>query len=148
MSSAYLSPTDSDPELAQLATLRDTTPGNGIALATHPDSNLITIFGQGLWTPATIAAHFRQMERAMNDMRARYAATRILCDIRFQLVQPQEIVESIRDGIERLYTPADRLATVVGSSLVKMQLRRQLARANAQYFISVDAAKTWLDAHN
>lgn len=133
-------------ELAQLARLNLLTPDNQIALSTEPDSNLIVIFGRGLWTPEVLVHHFREMEAAFASKRGRFLTTRVLCDIREQSVQPDAIVEQIREGIERIYTPVDRLATVASSSLVKMQLRRQLGRMNAQYFMSIEAAITWLNA--
>jgi len=136
-----------DDELDMLATLSENTPDNQIGVSTQADSNLILIVGRGVWTKPVLAAHFSQLDHALQSKRRRFQNTRILCDVSERAEQTPEILEVIRIGTLDLYTATDRLALVTASSLMKMQLRQQFDHNNIAYFVSVETAKTWLDAY-
>jgi len=135
-----------DEGVTELEDLRAFTPDGQISVWTWPESNLILIYGCGVWTQDVLAAHFRVIRDVFATKRARFSSTRVLCDLRDQGDQPPEVVAEIRAGIDRCYTSADRLATVVSSSLMKMVVRNRFGRDNSEYFVSVDAARTWLNA--
>jgi hypothetical protein len=136
-----------DEELVQLARLHQATLAHQLAISTEPDSNLVLIVGKGLWTPAILAAHFREMGGILLAKRERFATTRVICDIRDQAAQTQTMLNEMREGTMRIYKPTDRVATVTGSSLIKRQLRQEFSHPNAEYFVSVETAKMWLDAY-
>ena len=52
----------------------------------------------------------------------------------------------VQDATGRIYQAGDKVAVLVSSSLVKMQMRRALSRGEIlNFFISESAALTWLD---
>jgi hypothetical protein len=136
-----------DEELVQLARLHQTTSANQLGISTEPHSNLILIVGKGLWTSAILAAHFREMGGILLAKRERFATTRVLCDTRDQAEQTQAMLNEMREGAMLIYKPTDRVATVAGSSLIKRRFRQEFSHPNAEYFVSVETAKMWLDAY-
>ncbi|HEX7784221.1 MAG TPA: hypothetical protein VF509_15575 [Sphingobium sp.] len=136
-----------DEELDMLAILTEKTPNNQIGMSTQADTNLILIVGRGIWTKAVLASHFSQLDHALQSKRRRFPTTRILCDVSERGEQSPEILEAIRTGSGQLYSATDRLVLVTSSSLMKMQLRQQFEHDNIAYFVSVETAKTWLDAY-
>ena len=104
--------------------------------------------GSGVWAPAQIDAFFCEFEVVTVDGRARFGAIRVLLDLRLALVSGREGFDRMVAGTQRIYRPEDRLAMVVQSTLVKMQMRRLQFRAQTAYFTSVYAARAWLDAES
>lgn len=136
-----------DTELDALAALQEKTPNDQILVYSPQESNLVLISGRGKWTKGVLAAHFTQLHHILQSKRRRFPTTRILCDVRERGDQTPEILEEIRVNTTQLYGPADRLAIVTSSSLMKMTLRQQMDHKNIQFFISIETAKTWLDAY-
>lgn len=135
-----------DESVIELDDLRALTPDGKISVWTWPDSSLILICGRGIWTPAVLAAHVRVLGDMIATKRMRFTSTRVLIDLRDQGEQSPEVLAEMRAAVDRCYTPADRLAIVVRSSLMKMVARNRFGRDNSEYFVSVDAARTWLNA--
>ncbi|QUT07433.1 STAS/SEC14 domain-containing protein [Sphingobium phenoxybenzoativorans] len=136
-----------DEELDLLESLREKTPDGQISILTEVHSNLILIVGRGVWTSAVIAAHFSQLEHALQSKRRQFGAARLLCDVRDRGEQPPDIVEEIRLGATLQLKGDDRMAVVTNSSLMKMHLRQELGRDRMQFFMSIETAKIWLDAY-
>lgn len=81
----------------------------------------------------------------VRDARLRFGRVRVLADLRNAPVRTQEAAERLRVGNLALYRPGDRVALIVESSLLKMQLRRTLVEYQ-NIFLSPHAAETWLTA--
>ncbi|WP_343518729.1 hypothetical protein [Sphingomonas sp.] len=81
----------------------------------------------------------------VRDARLRFGRVRVLADLRNSPVRTQEAAERMRMGNLALYRTGDRVALIVESSLLKMQLRRTLVEYQ-NIFLSPNAAETWLTA--
>ncbi|WP_423602234.1 hypothetical protein [Sphingomonas sp. MS122] len=81
----------------------------------------------------------------VRDVRLRFGRVRVLADLRNAPVRTQEAAERMRMGNLALYRSGDRVALIVESSLLKMQLRRTLVEYQ-NIFLSPNAAETWLTA--
>lgn len=81
----------------------------------------------------------------VRDVRLRFGRVRVLADLRNSPVRTQEAAERLRMGNLALYRTGDRVALIVESSLLKMQLRRTLVEYQ-NIFLSPHAAETWLTA--
>ena len=81
----------------------------------------------------------------VRDARLRFGKVRVLADLRNSPIRTQEAAERMRTGNLALYRDGDRVALIVESSLLKMQLRRTLVEYQ-NIFLSPSAAETWLTA--
>ena len=81
----------------------------------------------------------------VRDARLRFNRVRVLADLRNSPIRTQEAAERLRLGNLALYRTGDRVALIVESSLLKMQLRRTLVEYQ-NIFLSPNAAETWLTA--
>ena len=81
----------------------------------------------------------------VRDARLRFSRVRVLADLRNSPIRTQEAAERMRMGNLALYRTGDRVALIVESSLLKMQLRRTLVEYQ-NIFLSPHAAETWLTA--
>jgi len=81
----------------------------------------------------------------VRDARLRFGKVRVLADLRNSPIRTQESAERMRTGNLALYRDGDRVALIVESSLLKMQLRRTLVEYQ-NIFLSPSAAETWLTA--
>ena len=81
----------------------------------------------------------------VRDARLRFGRVRVLADLRNSPIRTQEAAERMRLGNLALYREGDRVALIVESSLLKMQLRRTLVEYQ-NIFLSPHAAETWLTA--
>lgn len=81
----------------------------------------------------------------VRDARLRFGRVRVLADLRNSPIRTQEAAERLRMGNLALYRTGDRVALIVESSLLKMQLRRTLVEYQ-NIFLSLNAAETWLTA--
>lgn len=82
----------------------------------------------------------------IRDARSRHGRVRVLADLRNSPVRTLEAAERLRMGNLALYRRGDRVALLVESSLLKMQLRRNLVADYQNIFLSPNAAETWLTA--
>ncbi|ODP38494.1 hypothetical protein [Sphingomonas turrisvirgatae] len=89
--------------------------------------------------------YLARLGEIVRTLRLRHGKVRVLADLRHAPVRTQEVAERLRLGNQALYRPGDRVALVVESSLLKMQLRRTLTD-NQNIFLSPNAAETWLTA--
>jgi hypothetical protein len=109
-------------------------------------ANIIRVLGRGLWSERYARAHFEELEWTLQRTRATRAPVRVLVDIREAAVQTPETTQCLADATDRLYKPGDRIAIVVASSLLKLQMRRATNASIHEIFISLNAAETWLSA--
>ena len=109
---------------------------------------IIRVGGIGIQRVEDADRYLAELGRTVAAMRARIGVVRLLADLRNSPVRSQPVAERIRLGNLSLYRPGDRVALLVESSLMKMQLRRNLVPEYQNIFMSVNAAETWLTAHD
>jgi hypothetical protein len=108
----------------------------------------IRVIGSGFWTAAYVDDHFDQLEICLVDVRRRLGRAKVLVDLRKSPVQAPDVADRIRIRAQQLYGAGDRVAVVVETSLLKMQLRRATDGQKIQNFISIAAAEMWLAAYD
>lgn len=94
---------------------------------------------------ADVDRYLATLGDVVRDARLRFGKVRVLADLRNSPVRTQEAAERMRTGNLALYRDGDRVALIVESSLLKMQLRRTLVEYQ-NIFLSPSAAETWLTA--
>lgn len=80
----------------------------------------------------------------IRDARVRDGRVRVLADLRQSPVRAQDAAERLRLGNMALYRAGDRVALLVESSLLRLQLRRNLVAEYQNIFLSQSAAEAWL----
>lgn len=106
---------------------------------------LIRISCTGLRLGDEVDRYLSVLEPIVADMRACHGRVRVLADLRNAPIRTQEAADKMRAGNLRLYRTGDRVALIVESSLLKMQLRRTLVEYQ-NIFVSPNAAETWVTA--
>lgn len=99
----------------------------------------------GVQQLADVDRYLKALGDVVRDARLRFGRVRVLADLRNSPVRTQEAAERMRLGNLALYRSGDRVALIVESSLLKMQLRRTLVEYQ-NIFLSPSAAQTWLTA--
>ncbi|APR53894.1 STAS/SEC14 domain-containing protein [Sphingomonas koreensis] len=94
---------------------------------------------------ADVDRYLATLGDVVRDARLRFGKVRVLADLRNSPIRTQEAAERMRTGNLALYRDGDRVALIVESSLLKMQLRRTLVEYQ-NIFLSPSAAETWLTA--
>ena len=121
---------------------------NDLASWYEPASGIIRVLAQGQWTAPQLELHFTALGGLVAERRRSGKQVLVLADVRDSLVQEGDIVERLGRATSGLYEDGDRIAVVVASSLLKMQLKRVVNVANVEFFVSMNAARTWLVAHS
>jgi hypothetical protein len=111
-----------------------------------PCDRLIQVFACGTWTEQQVEDHFTDLNRRLRRVRERCASIPVLVDLRLAAVQSQPVFDRLAWWTARLYTPEDRVAILLASSLLKSQMRRIEIDATRELFLSFDAALSWLIA--
>lgn len=106
---------------------------------------VIRICCTGLRLGEEVDRYLAILEPIIADMRACHVRVRVLADLRNAPIRTQEAADKMRAGNLRLYRAGDRIALIVESSLLKMQLRRTLVEYQ-NIFVSPNAAETWVTA--
>lgn len=112
----------------------------------EPGSGLIRIVGRGQWSEAQVAVHFTALRNLLQQRRATGEPVRVMIDLRESDVQDLTIMDRISDARATLYTPQERVATIVESSTLRAQLKTGDTRENRAFFLSPTAARIWLNA--
>lgn len=99
---------------------------------------------RGFWSPAIADEYVEAMGILMAQDRQSYGRAKALIDRRSSVVQTSETVERLRLGATRICQPADRMAIVVESALLKKQIRRSYDPGTVNLFLSMENAREWL----
>ncbi len=106
---------------------------------------LLRIHCTGLSLGDEVDRYLAVLEPIIANMRTSHGRVRVLADLRNAPIRTQEAADKMRAGNLRLYRTGDRIALIVESSLLKMQLRRTLVEYQ-NIFVSPNAAETWVTA--
>lgn len=121
---------------------------NDLASWYEPSTGVIRVLGQGQWSTEQLELHFTALGGLIEERRRAGDKILVLADLRDSLVQDGAVVERLGRATSGIYRDGDRIAVVVASSLLKMQLKRVANVANVEFFVSMNAARTWLVAHS
>lgn len=106
--------------------------------------DIVRISAGGLWDADTSDRFFAVQEPINALARARRPQIRVLFDLTKAIPQMSNSAERITLGNRTLYQPQDRIALVVPSMLVRLQLRRMFSVGVIDFFTDPQAAIAWL----
>jgi hypothetical protein len=109
-------------------------------------AGLIRGIGEGFWTMEQASTHIQTWKECVRAIQNMQMPVRVIADLRKSQTQSQKVASFVRDALMHVYLPRDRMAVVVESSLAKMQFRRIVSGEGYGYFVSYDAAETWIAA--
>ena len=113
----------------------------------HRLQDAIFISVDGFFDLRTLRNHFAENAAVVKRWRATGRPIRVLINAVDLRPHSPEGQACVQDATSRIYQSGDRVAILVSSSLVKMQMRRALVHGEVvNFFISENAAVTWLDA--
>ncbi len=102
--------------------------------------------GSGLFTALEVASHLDELAKIVREQRAARRKVRALIDLRDAGTQTNAIATTISEATRRIYhDPSDRVAIIVSSSLLKMQLKRVHSEQSFGIFVSEQAARHFLE---
>jgi hypothetical protein len=108
--------------------------------------NILKVVGAGIWTLSLLHLHWRPFEALVRQARRRYGQIRVHYDVRAARVQSPEVNKLLAEVVEKLYRPYDRLAIIVASETLRVQMREVERRATTEIFLSPETAERWLFA--
>lgn len=111
------------------------------------DTGVLRLKVLGLWTAAEIERFGLEANEHFVAARRSVGYLRLLIDCSHGFICPQDLVEPLAHAGKQYARDDDRMALIVNSSLMKMQVRRMMGDAPSNMFISNNAAVTWLTAH-
>ncbi len=99
----------------------------------------------GFWSADDADAFREELRARATDARRRAGRLRLLVDGTGSQVQKPEVTDRLATlAAALIQSPRDRIAVVIGSSLIKMQAERVLQTDGAQAFLSSAEANAWL----
>ncbi len=107
-------------------------------------SGILSVRVSGSWTLSEIDRYAREAGPQFAQAREQAGRLRLLVDLGATAVISQSLLDPLaRAGMQ--YSRADdRVALVVNSTLLKLQMRRMIADAPAEIFVTLDEAAAWL----
>lgn len=109
-----------------------------------PGDPFIQVTGTGLWSPADIERHFRDLDKVLRGMRARRGFARVLVDMSEANVQTSEGAAALDHWTGLAYRERDEIAVICTSTLLAMQTRRTAKIYHRAVFTDKEAAIAWL----
>ncbi len=106
--------------------------------------DVLVVKSAHFWSKSEIEQHFEDVEKALRTMRAQYRIGRMLVDLTNAGAQSKESTGHIYERVKNLHREGDRVAFIVSSALLAMQLRRVQGPARYEYFENEAAALGWL----
>lgn len=110
-------------------------------------TQIVQLRGCGSWTVDMLRQHQGEIEAVLKVARRDRKQLLVFSDITQSVVQSKAVTEEISNYNPIAFGDSDRVAMVVGSSLLKMQMRRITSKSNWEFFMSPTAAMNWLLAH-
>ena len=98
----------------------------------------------GSWTISEVERYAREAGARFNAARKESGSLRYLIDLTGAHVLSQELMDPLAKAGMQYSQADDRVALVVGSTLLKIQMRRMLGEAPVPIFLSVKEGMDWL----
>ena len=112
--------------------------------AFDPSQGILTVAVNGSWSTAEVERYAREAGPAFERAREKAGFLRLFIDLRATHVLSQALMDPLAKAGMQYSRADDRVALVVASTLLKLQMRRMLGEAPVPIFLSADEAETWL----
>lgn len=109
--------------------------------------HVIVVTARGFWTVADVERYNRELEPLFKASRQRFGCCCLLVDMQKISVQSTDVAQHFAADQKAFDRPGDKIAFVVNSSLLKMQVNRVCADDLVATFASTDEARNWLVAN-
>ena len=111
-------------------------------------TGILRVTTHGEWSENDGRAFGAAFVKAFEAGRERWGVVRVLLDGRDTDGHPPNVNRHYRGlVVDLLVDPLDRLAIVVSNSVIKLDSNRASTTDQIQAFLSLNAAETWLRAH-
>lgn len=114
----------------------------------EPASGILCVRVAGMWTMPEVERYGREVGARFAAARAQAGALRLLIELSRTEILSQNLLAPLAEAGMRYSQPDDRVAMVVTSSLMKLQMKRMVGDTPVSIFVSEGAARTWLTAHD
>lgn len=105
---------------------------------------IIRIVTSGFWTVEKVEAYILELNRAIEKARAKRVSVRVLIDAREAETQSGDVIARLESAPQWMCDEGDRLVVIVGSTLLKMQVKRTFLDDRSQAFLDEAVAEKWL----
>lgn len=109
-----------------------------------PSVGVLQVSVAGSWTAAEVERYAREARVQFTDARKTVGNLRLLIDLGAAHVLSQELMDPLAKAGMQYSQPDDRVAMIVGSTLLKLQMRRMLGEAPVPIFLSATEAMSWM----
>lgn len=113
-------------------------------VGTDPNTRVVRVTCSGFWLHDEAMLYLGQIADEVGAVRVHERNVRVLVDNRHAAVQTFEVIGEVGTMLGNIYKPADRLAIIVGSVLLKRQMERLPAVAMTRIFGALKEAEDWL----
>jgi hypothetical protein len=122
------------------------TPATGVRFqgGIDPIGRCAVLATSGVWSVADVDRFYDAQKKINEAARHRFGRLALLMDLRHATVVTQDASTRMQSLNDRLYQSDDRVAIVISSALMTMQLRRAFTIGTREVFDSIAAAKAWL----
>ena len=109
------------------------------------ENNLIIVALEGFWSESDFERFIADQHAAHSQLKCPIGKHLLLCDLTKLNVSTSNVAErSAVDLNSEGPRDAQRVAIVISSALLKLQMLRLLTRANAKIFDDISSAREWL----
>ncbi|HZV58406.1 MAG TPA: STAS/SEC14 domain-containing protein [Sphingobium sp.] len=109
-----------------------------------PAGGILRVRVVGSWTLPEVERYAREARERFIAARQRAGLLRLLVDLSETDILSQIVIDPLAKAGMQYSHPDDRVALVVSSTLLKLQMRRMMGDAPAAIFASADEAAAWL----
>ena len=107
-------------------------------------TGIVRVSGLILATPSDVDRYVAELDSVVREARLLSGKARVLADLRHSPVRSQDAAERLRHHNSSLYRPGERVALLVASALLALQLKRNLVADLQAVFVSEAEAEAWL----
>jgi hypothetical protein len=114
------------------------------SIITKIDGEIVTVVIEGFSSTEDFEAHFASLRMTFAKFRRCGLPVRMMVDLRAAAVISPDALAEVAAFHNTIFGPADRMAMVVQSELIRMQLRRAIDPKSSSAFGSLCDAIAWL----
>lgn len=110
----------------------------------EPASGILYVKVVGAWTMPEVERYGREAGGRFADARKAAGSLRLLVDLSEAEILSQSVIDPLARAGMQYARPDDRVALVVASTLLKLQMKRMIGDAPTPIFLSTRDAAAWL----
>ena len=109
-----------------------------------PSTGILRVHVTGSWTLPEVERYGQEAGLQFAKARQQAGSLRLLVDLSHTEILSQAIVAPLAKAGMQYSRPDDRVALVVKSALMKLQMKRMIGEAPTPIFVSDEEAASWL----